>query len=111
MFGILKPRMIESLLGSDALFGVGQEFEDEVFGFLGDVGPVVVAKSNIADYGHFLDLLEIIGLKGQVPIQHKIKNDSKTKSINFFIVVFHLIHLRRNKSRSSCIFFTISQIL
>jgi hypothetical protein len=40
---ILQPGMLQHLLGRYAGFSWGENLEDEVFGFFGDIGPVIVS--------------------------------------------------------------------
>lgn len=104
--------MFQCLFGSDPAFRRwGEYLEDEVFGLLRDIGPVVVTQTDIADEGHLLDFLDVVGLEGEVAVDHEVEDDAQAEGVDLVVVLLHLVHLRGDETWCPCVLLPVSQVL
>lgn len=71
---------------------------------------MIVAKADIAAEGHLLDLLDVAGLEGEIPVEHEVEDDAQTECIDLVIIFLHLVNFRRDEPWSTCVFLPITQI-
>ena len=69
---------------------------------------MIVAQANIAVESHLLDFLDVVGLEREVAVEHKVENDAETERVDLVIVLFHLVHLRRDETWCPCVLLSIS---
>lgn len=72
---------------------------------------MVVAEADVAIESHILDLLDVVGLEGEVAVEHEVEDDAETEGVDLVVVLLHLVHLRRNETRCPCVLLPISQVL
>ena len=57
-----------------------------------------------ATFCEILDLLQKLGVEGELAWEHEVEDYAQTKCVYFFIVFLGSVDLRCNEARSSCKF-------
>ena len=98
---LLDPRMVKRINGADSLVRViGQQFANQVFGFVGDVGPLWFANIILASEHCLNDLFITASIEGRVATKQDVEDDSATPQVTLLVVIL-LQHFWCNVVRGS----------
>lgn len=64
-----------------------QKLQDEVFGIVGDVAPVLAGTRKVAIGDEFDGVLDSFALEGHLAQEHDVEDDADTPHIAFFVVL------------------------